>query len=824
MEQWVMTLTQQGPTGLGWSGLLIASFAAAAAIAGATIALLPPLGRWIVPRPGRGRFSEFVRFERVRDDGVIECRGGWIACVWIIQGMDHQGMTERRCDALYEARRHTLDQIAAQAKADLQLRLVSRRIKTDDVAIAPPADDEAMPDALREISTRWAKSQSGRTYANRHYVVAFCRRGADGEESLTNTHDALCAGLAEYEPRRLDGDGPDGPMALFGPLLSPASKPTPMCKGSDRLVEMVCTDRTAIYPDGRVRACWGDRERWSAVLGLRLIADSMKEQTMTTLLGAECELTVVQSVVPLSKTVAKLNLAREARANFHSALLGTGGAESTTEVYQMVDGSHPSQRRSEIYNYQLAILAHGNNEEGLELAVDEVRRIMLLSGASIAREGVMAESLMWGVIPGYEVLARPWRLLSFPIAASWVPQAGAEGIGAHDWAPHAITAFRSAQGSAFRFTWHPTDAPDSLGHCAVIAPAGAGKTTLLSLLASQTLRIPSAKVWCFDRFNGLEIMTHAMEGAYVRFEGDDNTRAVRLNPLLLDDRAESRAFLRRWLAGLIPHDKTPADRQSIEHAIRLNFELAARDRRRLEIVIPAAFHPRSASAHALERWYADDDLGRIFNASGDDIDGIDHRWVTFDCTNAFANNMLAPVLVQYLMYRIQERSRHTGDPSLIIVDETEPLLGTEEFKTSFKVGLQEGRKLHQVFVCCFQKPSAIETLGIGDLIRGMCPTIIFSPNEQADPGDYRGLGLTDADMAFIQRRTHRGLRHAMLVKRWESPHSAVIDASLAGLGPWLGVFKSGPQDINRARTLVDTLGHGQGIRRFIEAKERTGVR
>ena len=823
MEEWVTTLTTQGPTGLGWLRFLIIGFAATAAIAGLTIGLLPPLARWITPRPDRGRFKDFVSLKKVRKNGVVEAKNGWLAAAWVLNGIDHQGMSDRRRDSLYEARRHTLDQIAAQAKAQLELRIISRREKTAEAIAEAPRVEEAMPDGLREISSRWAKAQQGRTYRNHHYVLAFVRQGTDGENAIEGTHEAIMAGLDEYEPKRLDGEGEEGPMKIFGTLLSPVSRPAPTCKESDRLIELVCTDRTAIYPDGRVRATHGPHEHWTTVMGVRQIDDTMKEQTMISLLNLECEHTIVQSVRPLSKSFQKTDLMRQSRQGMN-AMLGSGGRDQMEEVYEIIDGTHVSQLKSEIYHYQMVVLAHGATEGELENSVNEVRRVMLLAGSSVHREGIMAESLLWGVLPGFDVYALPWRLLSFPIASSWVPQAGAQGVQAHDWANHSITAFRSAQGSAYHFTWHPSAEPDSLGHCAVIAPAGAGKTTLLSHLAGQTLRIPSAKVWVFDRFNGTEIFTHAMEGAYVRFENEDGAKAVRLNPLLLDDNGRSRAFLRRWIAGLIPGEKSAEDRKSIEHAIKLNFEYAAPERRRLELILPSAFKPKSKAIQMLERWYSDDEIGRIFNAEEDDIGRIDHRWVAFDCTQAFGNELLAPTLIQYLMYRIQERSRLRGEPSLVIVDETEPMLRTPEFREAFMVGLQEGRKLHQVFVCCFQKPSAIEAAGIGDLIRGMCPTIIFSANEQADPQDYKGFNLSDADMDFIMRRTHRELRHGMLIKRYGYPNSAVIDSSLAGLGPWLGAFKSGPQDIARVRNLMNTLGPSEGVQRYIDGKERTGVR
>ena len=815
MEEWIITLTQEGPTGLEWVRLGIIGCTITGAIAALTIGFLPPLGQWITPKPDRGRFKDFIPLSKVRSNGMIETRNGWLAAVWRLQGIDHYGMAEKRQELLFEARKHTLDQIGGNAKGGLQLRLVSQRERTKETVAQAPREDEEMPLALREISKRWAKSQEGRTYRNRHYVVAMARQGTEGEEIIETVHETLTAGMSAYQPVRLDGDGKDGPMALYGRILSPVSRPEPLCKNEKRLVEMICTDRTAIYPDGRIRSTHGPHEQWTAVLGVSQIDEKAKQMTMLSLMSLQCEHTIVQSIQPISKLAAKTALIREWRVSKGATMLGSGGGEQIREVYEIIDGTHGSRLHSELYNYQMAILAHGADEEDLEQAVEEIRRVMILAGSGVTREGIMAESLFWGILPSYDVLPRPWRWMSFPIAANWIPQAGAEGVQDHDWAPHSITAFRAAEGSPFHFTWHPTEERDSLGHVAVIARSGAGKTTLLSHLAGQTLRIPSAKVWVFDRFNGTEVFTHAMGGAYVRFENEEDEKQIRLNPLLLQDSGASRAFLRRWLAGLIPGEKTPEDKEAIERAIKLNFDHAHVSRRRMELILPAAFHPKAKSTAALQGWCGEDEIGRIFNAATDDIGGIDNRWVAFDCTAAFRNEALAPALISYLMYRIEERSRQTGDPTLVIVDETEPMLKTAEFREAFRVGLQEGRKLHQVFVCCFQRPSAIESSEIGDLIRGMCPTILFSPNEQAEETDYKGFNLSDSDLDFILRRTHRDMRHSMLVKRWDSPHSAIIDTSLEGLGEWMQCFKANAPLISRTRRLVKEFGHDKAMAKLM---------
>ena len=55
------------------------------------------------------------------------------------------------------------------------------------------------------------------------------------------------------------------------------------------------------------------------------------------------------------------------------------------------------------------------------------------------------------------------------------------------------------------------------------------------------------------------------------------------------------------------------------------------------------------------------------------------------------------------MHRTMDVSVQQGHPALYFVDETAPLLRNEYFAAKFAAGLQEGRKLGQVFICAFQR-------------------------------------------------------------------------------------------------------------------------
>lgn len=220
----------------------------------------------------------------------------------------------------------------------------------------------------------------------------------------------------------------------------------------------------------------------------------------------------------------------------------------------------------------------------------------------------------------------------------------------------------------------------------------------------------------------MEVFCRAIQGAYVNFDGDKDSTSM--NPFSCRDTPENRAFLRRWLKAITMVDDAVSEKE-IARAVTTAFDYLRPEERTLKNLHKSCFSPTGAMRRELFRWVNDQQYGLIFNSPNDTLD-MTARFIAFDFTHIFEDEVLAPAVISYIMQRIHSVSGDTGDPSLIMIDETAPMLKHPMFRDQFVIGLQEGRKKRQAYLCAFQQPNIVDSLGMGEVIRGQCQTVIFS--------------------------------------------------------------------------------------------------
>ena len=822
MTMWIDQLLSAVALGPGLA-LLVGSSVIAAGAASVVLGSMPATMRRILPPPEEPRFRDYLPFERLDDDGhTLICKHGYIARVWALQGIDHAALTKNQRQAINAARQAAFN---AFESSGIEFRMFTFRERAGRAE--RPEDDPSIAKALREISARWEEHLRHHIYRNRHYLAAYAKTSKPGRAVFEPIDNVLRTRLSEYSPTLLGGGtttpdtaGTDSAIAPFAALLDPVTRHRPRVVPGTSINKLVATAVAWFHGQGVITFTHGTREAHMRVITLRGVGDTIDEYLVQQLLRIRGEITLVHAIVPMPKATARRNLMIEARGAPAMMVGGLHANHMLQQVVQYLSGTHESGESGDLFKYALTVLAYGLDEADVQRVCRDVERVLALQGMTGASNGFAADGAWWSSMPTWPYLDTPWRVTSNQLATFLLPQTAPAGVHTHAWAARPVVEYLTAERSGYGFTFHPDEDPDSAGHCVVIGPTGGGKTTFLSHVIGHVLTIPGTRVRLFDRFRGTEVFTTAVGGSYVSIVPDPDSvdpaaLTASLNPFKSDGTREHRDFTRLWMRQLIDRGDriTDAEDTAIARAVSLIYDHFPPEMRSLKYLANTAFTPGSRARGELTRWIDDDQYGAIFNGTRDTVGSFRHRLVAYDVTTAFDDPMMAPPLISYLMHRV--RTDEPGKPCLMCIDETEPMLSNDSFKTFLKQGLQEGRKRQHVYVLCFQRPEAIKATQVDQLVRLNCPTFIFLRNPQGLPADYADHHLTPTELNFVLGRTHRELPWAVLVKRYQGPHTAILDVSLEPLGPWRKVYASGIQDIQRYRRLLLEHDADTAIQRYI---------
>lgn len=784
----------------------VIGFISAAAFA---ILLSTRFGAWVLPQPRESRVSDFLPFARILDDGItIRCTNGSYARVFRITGMDLSSATPEKVYSMMEARKSWIDNLS-------ELQIISRVITLRERSAMEEDKGDFQNQLLEEVSRVWAGNMN-RIYTNRHYVILSVADRKDALKDLNYASQSLIATLGEYGVVQMyetpESPASDSPLYIFSRLCSPVSKPAPKTRNAQgaELNEMLTSDHIHFTREkGIIRFFSGEKESYEIAMGIRTTGDYMDESMIVSLLSIDCELVMLHNIRPIFKPQARMILIQQQRM----AALTSFSPEVVNQYSEALSAIEDSDADYQaLTEYAMTILIKGQSQEELDFGESEVQRICRAYGVTPVREGWVAQATFFSQFPTYDTYPRTYRYLSRVVSMAISFDKPSEGFGKSDWGPGAITVFRTMSGSAYRFQFHVSSEESAVAHCCIIGPTGQGKTTLLTFLAGQAMRHSDLKVFFFDRHRGAEIFTRSIGGAYVGFDGDNKN--VSLNPFDAENTPNNRAFLRRWMKSITMADDALSERE-IARAVTTAFDYLRPEERIMTNLYKSCFSPTGTMRRELYRWINPDQYGNIFNADTDSLDLKSKRFMAFDFTHIFEDETLAPAVISYIMHRIQSETGETGVPSLIMIDETAPMLKHPMFRDYFIIGLQEGRKKRQAYLCAFQQPNIIDKLGVGEVIRGQCQTVIFFRNPQAMMEDYANWNLTQSELDFIFGKTYRDFPYAILLSRPATGESVVLDVNLGALGPYLKLYNSGRKNVLLVEELIKEYGENNFVTKYL---------
>lgn len=755
---------------------------------------LPTLTRRILPQFGYKRYSRYLPFRTVYNDDTLELSDGSLLRVYRVAGVQTSMQDAATREKFLELRTQLFNQIRDQ---NVVMRFFMTRDATDE-----NTDYEFDQPVLQKIYDKW-QAQGLRIFLNNYYIVLQVS-GAGAREKLNQYGNYLESILAAYNPKLLRNNSTDNMAQFFGRILSPITKPQPIVC-DNRIADLVTVDDVEFMRDGVVRYVSGGSQTFAAMMSFRTSPDYLDEEFFDTISTIQTEMICMNAFQIMGTADVEMTLRqRQSSADENE----TSTLEQISNAQSAMDENATGNQS--LVNYYPLFILFGRSIDELNHYVDEFKKISASFGVAPICETYAARVSWFAQIPGFDVFPRSFKLLSRTAAISIPMSTQPRGVANCDWGPGPLVVFPTAQGTPYQFQFHVSDKPAAVAHTLTIGPTGGGKTTLFSFLIAQSLRHPKLKAFFFDRNKGAEIFTLSVGGKYITMQGKeknatDNSFLTHLNPLKMPDTAANRAFLRRWFA-IITGQSDANSADEIARAVSVNFDYLPDRDRILKNLWESCFASNGNMRPALKKWIDPLQYGDIFNETSDTLD-LQSRLTTFDFTEILQDETLAPAVISYILHRINNITVSGGNPSLIMIDETAPMLENKMFRDNFITGLQEGRKNRQAYMVAFQRANVLDKLGIGDVVRGQAQTVLFFRNPAADASDYQYWNLNPLEMAFIQGKAYPNLKRAVLLSRPVTGESVILNTELGGLGNLLRLFESGRSSVLLAEELYKQYGN-----------------
>ena len=759
------------------------------------LAYIPTITKKIFPKFGYVKYSDYLPFNKVYSDNSLSTTDGTLVRVYKIKGVQTSIMDDKNREKMLDLRAQLFNQI--------QDPNVCLRFFTVRDFISQKTNYEFDQPVLQKIYDKW-NNQGLEIYSNTYYLVISVRNQSD-KDRLNQYCNYIESILSAYKPELLKNNNKDNMATFFGRILSPITKPI-IKQCDDNISNNITVDNVSFNKDGIIEYTSGDVKRYAAAVSFKISPDYLDEDFFNSILTIQCEMICMNGFNILKSSDI------EALIRQHKSTITDETEESTLEQLNEAQSSMDENITGvqTLVDYYPLFILFGKSIDDLNQNISEFKKISSSFGISPVVEVFASRVSFFSQLPGFNIFPRSFKMLSKTAAVSIPLSSLPTGVKDSDWGPGPLVIFPTAQGTPYQFQFHVSDKPAAVGHTLTIGPTGGGKTTLFSFLIAQSLRHQKLKAFFFDRNKGAEIFTLAVGGKYVTMNGKEKDSSkdiflTHLNPLKMPDTASNRAFLRRWFS-MITNTSDPESMDEIARAVSVNFDYLSDNDKLLKNLYESCFSSAGKMRSELKKWIDPLQYGDIFNEDSDTLD-LNARLTTFDFTEILQDEILSPAVISYILHRINNITVSGGNPSLIMIDETAPMLENKMFRDNFIAGLQEGRKNRQAYMVAFQRANVLDKLGIGDVVRGQAQTVLFFRNPAADLSDYEKWNLNPLEMAFIQGKAYPNLKRAVLLSRPINGESVILNTELGGLGNMLRLFESGRSSVLLAEELYKTYGN-----------------
>jgi type IV secretory pathway VirB4 component len=806
----------------------IAWMAGAGALSFLGSAAIPSVLNQMLPPAAQDELWTFLPFSKVAPDRkTLICKDRHIR-VLELQGAELTLASDMAHEILFDERKRFFDSLEQHGIEHVKIVTLKQEIGlTRQLRASNPV--------VRAMDITWEKNFPTPTKLS-HYliIVAKGKTLAETQTPLDAAEGFALTTLNQYvpkvltEPESIDPDDfedeetrPHGPLKPFAQVLSPIHPHSPLAMNNKGPLAALLTTNTIDFSrirSGIMTFAHGSERRYASILTWRDCGDRSSEAIMRELTAIDCEIVIYHAVQPISTTAAIVDLNKDKKSAL-TQHLSHNAEHAYDEVLKAVEGLVADEKAGLVY-YAMHVIPIAKTEKHLDKVVREITRIMSRSTGTAIPLRTMAQPTYLSMVDSEQAWPRKFRFMTPNVAANVYLQRTTKSHLKSDWCDEPLAWLRTLSGDPYPMHFHVDDKKEAVGHTLVIGATGAGKTTLMTFLAASAMRVPRLRVYLFDRLYGMKVFTTCAGGQYLDFDNAHDTAIF--NPLHMPDSGPTRSFLLSWLQEITGQTDATA-KAEFSRMIGLIYDRKGfpKEARSLKMVANACFSPTGTARAALEPWIDDSQYGQIFNADEEAMNLHNGRLTAFNMSKVLNDPSLAPAVVSYLVHRVQSLSMDTKDPSLLFIDESGPMMANDLFARNFlRVGLQEGRKLRQVYILCFQSPGSLMNTGnISQTILDQCHRQILFRVGRANSEDalaqYAAFGLNQAELDFIGRKTFKEFPYGVLIRNTITGASAVVDADLSPMRNFMRMFKSGTESVGEIEALLGVLPRDQAIKTYL---------
>ena len=535
---------------------------------------------------------------------------------------------------------------------------------------------------------------------------------------------------------------------------------------------------------------------YAAFISIKDFPDKTTANLLEGLMSVKAKFNVVQNVKPVDihKAQARLEKMKHNAKELSKYVENSLGDINTCLEY-LNDGSH------KLLEHDLMICVYGDTVDELESSVSEILNAFIPVQIVGLREKSHIPAAFWGMFPDNEALNMPRKYMISTVSAGDFINFATKGEGNLTCAfgDQPVDFFKTPDGQAYAFTFHPTSDKTKAGHTLVLGGTGRGKTVLMNHLNTCCQKYKNMKTLVIDSFQGMNITVEALDGIY------NNLDSLKMNPFMLPDNIRNRSFLENFMS-ILAGDANEIEKQTIAEAVELNFTSFEESERSLHAVrshlgVPKTDPDKGMNlCKRLQKWMPDNHNaetshykhGQMFNADSDSL-SFDKPVVGFDFTSLLDDKELKTPVSMYVFHAFQEAINKDPSPHVCFWDETLKFIEDDDMYKFMRTALLEWRKRNGVFVGAVQSPNLLVNLGKkGQDFLNSFETYIIFPDPQAEPNvyigdkEFGGIGITDSEFEWIKNTTSR---YQVMIKRKEGS-STIIDVNLSGLDEHLVLLRS----------------------------------